>query len=162
MKETWKPVVGYEGLYEVSDLGRVRSVNRVLRDGRKLTGRLLSPGRDKDGYLQVLLSVDGVRQMCKAHTLVLNAFVGPSNGQMCRHLNDVKEDNRLDNLVWGTSQENYDDYRKNRGQLPVSGYPGVYRSGKKWVARPIIKGEKVYLGSFTCPLEAHKACQTLS
>lgn len=112
--ETWRPVVGYEDLYEVSDQGRVRSLDRVFvrTNGvpQSVKGRVLKPGTDKDGYRTVALSRGGKATTRRIHRLVLSAFVGPCpTGQEVRHLNGVPGDNRLSNLAYGTSSENRRD-----------------------------------------------------
>lgn len=113
--EEWRPVVGFEGHYEVSNLGRVRSLDRpipVRRPGavthyRPIRGRMIRLCLDTRGYLVLGLSKDGVRITGIVHLLVLEAFVGPPPpGHECRHLNGVKTDARLVNLRWGTRSEN--------------------------------------------------------
>lgn len=99
--ERWLPVAGYEGLYEVSDHGRVRG-NRV---------GVLRP--DINRYADVRLSKDGKKRKKGVHVLMLEAFVGPGNGLWALHRNDKKTDNRLDNLYWGTPQQNSDDRMRN-------------------------------------------------
>ncbi|AKC03065.1 HNH endonuclease [Gordonia phage Gsput1] len=104
--ERWLPVPDFDG-YEVSDLGRVRSVAReiVMRDGRKrkVPERLLRPGVSGSGHLVVAPS----RQSRMVHRLVLEAFVGARpEGMVCRHLNGDPADNRLENLQWGTYSSN--------------------------------------------------------
>lgn len=97
--ETWLPVAGYEGAYEVSNLGAVRRVG-----GRTLRHSL----RGKGLYPSVNLSLNG-RARCRfVHLLVLQAFVGerPSPEMQGRHLNGNKFDARLANLQWGTPSEN--------------------------------------------------------
>jgi hypothetical protein len=108
--EVWKPVVGYEGLYEVSDQGRVRSLR---------TGMIMSNSPHKSlGYVLYKLSANGRRKDWYGHALVLSAFVGPRpTGSECRHLNGIRNDNRLLNLAWGTSAENDED-RRAHGTLP--------------------------------------------
>ena len=113
--EQWKPVVGFEDYYEVSDLGRVKGLPReTMRvDGiwHRRRDRILKPSRfGRTEHLRVYLQVDGVPIARLVHHLVLEAFVGfcPA-GQETRHLNDIASDNRLVNLVWGTRQENMDD-----------------------------------------------------
>ena len=105
--ERWLPVVGFEGLYSVSDLGRVRSEAR----GWVPQSRLLKPDpRPRDGYLYICLWKERRRRGICVHRLVLEAFVGPRpQGMQCRHLNGHKRDNRLINLCWGTSAENAAD-----------------------------------------------------
>lgn len=102
--EQWRPVVGFEKLYEVSDRGRVWSHHK-----HKLLA--LSSRNPYTGHLSVSLhGGDGTRKMCRVHRLVLEAFVGPCPpGQQCRHLNDISDDNRLENLCWGTPTENARD-----------------------------------------------------
>lgn len=121
--ESWLPVPGYEGLYEVSDAGRVRSLTRtVMRTGAKGGGRaqtrrgaLLTPIRqNSNGHLQVRLSKDSVVKGLSIHCLVLEAFVGPRpTGYHALHANDVPNDNRLENLRWGTPAENAQDAIRN-------------------------------------------------
>lgn len=112
--ETWRDVVGFEGLYQVSDQGRVMSLDRVVvrRNGaaQKVRARELRPGRTRAGYLVVALAHGGHQKMIYVHHLVLAAFRGPRpTGQECRHLNGVEADCRLDNLVWGSHTENERD-----------------------------------------------------
>lgn len=116
--EYWKPAPGYEGVYEVSDLGRVRSLDRIVmrRVGRgknpdrlvpvPMRGKLLRPGRASNGYPTV--SLQGKTHT--VHSLVLSAFKGPPpEGYECRHLNGNRADPRLQNLEWGTRAQNVAD-----------------------------------------------------
>lgn len=120
--EEWRPVVGHEDTYEVSDLGRVRSVPRRVRSrgGHRVTrGRVLSPRPGYAGYVRVTMNGPS-RRAARVHRLVLEAFRGPCPpGGVCRHLNGDPADNRLVNLVWGTQVENMADClrhgRSNRG-----------------------------------------------
>jgi hypothetical protein len=75
--EIWKPVVGREGLYEVSNHGRVKSLARFDTIGRRVNEKLLSPQTDEYGYIRVRLVRDGKRIRIFVHTLLLTAFVGP-------------------------------------------------------------------------------------
>ena len=117
--EIWKPVVGYEQLYEVSDQGRVRSVERTRIDttGRTYSyvGTVLRPAPKASGHLAVSLSDGGQRgKTFDIHRLVLDAFVGPRSGdEEARHLNDNPADNRLVNLVWGSRSSNSFDRVRN-------------------------------------------------
>ena len=108
--ETWKPVVGYEGIYEVSDRGRVRSLDRVNPAGHRLRGKMLKLRHHPRGYMQTTLTRDGICQTKKIHRLVLEAFVGPCPpGMESCHRNGVRDDNRVSNLRWDTPLANAAD-----------------------------------------------------
>ena len=127
MTETWRPVVGFETLYEVSDQGRVRSLDhasvRQRRDqysGKTLSyirrhrGRMLRPGPSSSGHLSVALGRGNSRLV---HALVLEAFVGPCPpGHECCHGDDVPANNLLGNLRWGTRSDNLHDAVRNGGR----------------------------------------------
>lgn len=108
----WKPILGYNGHYEVSDCGDVRSLGRIDPRGRVVRPRLLSAGNRP--YARVVLMRDGQRSERTVHSLVLEAFVGPRpEGFVCRHLNGDSRDNSLGNLAWGTQAENIRDKRRH-------------------------------------------------
>lgn len=120
MPELWQPIEGYEGLYEVSDLGRVRRltarvwVNRGSGYWITRRGRVLKGGRDNDGYVLHSLSKEGKPKTHKEHHLVLNTFVGPCpEGMETRHLDGDPSNNRVSNLAWGTSAEQMEDIVKH-------------------------------------------------
>lgn len=104
--ETWLPVVGYEGRYEVSDQGRVRSWLRVLNPPR-----VLRLAMHPTGYHTVeLTNSDGRRRTQRVHRLVTRAFLGPRPvDREVRHLDGVKTNNALTNLAYGTRSENERD-----------------------------------------------------
>lgn len=122
--ETWKSVVGFEGIYEVSDHGRVRSIDRIevydrvdqysgrtISVRRRHIGRILRAAAIKSGHLYVMLGRGEHRLI---HTLVLEAFVGrcPPRHECC-HRDDVPHNNRLSNLRWGTRSDNLRDAVRN-------------------------------------------------
>lgn len=124
MEEIWKDIPGYEGKYQVSNMGRVKSLSRIIR-GRNQFGSFewrspelyLRPGRtDKYGHLSVVLN--NPRKTRLVHQLVMLAFVGePPEGMYVLHSNGNPSDNRLSNLRYDTQSENVLD---------------VYRQGKAW------------------------------
>lgn len=106
--ERWLPVTEYEGLYEVSDLGRVRSLPRNTTRGKILSSSL------SNGYPAVTLFRNGKRKRWLVHRLVLAAFTGPCPpGQEARHGPGGKLDERLENLCYGTRSENHLDKRRD-------------------------------------------------
>lgn len=111
MEEIWKEVVGYDGLYEVSNQGRVRSVDRsiAIKGGnvRLCKGKILRPSENRYGYLCVILCKEGKGTNKKIHRLVAEAFIPNPNNKPCiDHINTIRTDNRIENLRWCTQKEN--------------------------------------------------------
>jgi hypothetical protein len=109
--EEWRPVVGYEGAYEVSNQGRVRSLDRTIIDKRgnskRLQGKVMKPYVSADRYHEVHLQESGRRELVRLHTLVLEAFVGPRPDLAAACHNDGDGgNNRLSNLRWDSYSEN--------------------------------------------------------
>lgn len=116
--EIWKPIPGYEGYYEVSDMGRVWSNPRVFTDalGRKCRrrGKNVRPSTRKDGRLHCVLTVNYKQDSFFVHRLVMMAFVGPRpEGMEICHNNGDATDNRLVNLRYDTTSENHLDSVKH-------------------------------------------------
>lgn len=112
--EQWRPVVGFEDHYQVSDLGRVRSLHRVIvrSNGRKIRLRphMLTPTPQTDGRLKVRWT----GRTFRVHLLVLEAFVGPRpDGHVACHSDDVYTNNTLSNLRWDLPAANYEDQKRN-------------------------------------------------
>lgn len=110
-KEEWRPVVGYEGLYEVSNIGRVRSIDRniLYHDGtiHHWKGKVLKPLRTSKGYLQVMFRKDNKNHYIGIHRLVAMAFIdGYQKGLVVNHLDENPQNNRADNLEWCTQRDN--------------------------------------------------------
>lgn len=109
--ETWKPVREWNGLYEVSNGGRVRSIDRIVLypNGveQHFRSRVLRPAKTSKGYRVVMLHNQSRRKSVRVHSLVLDAFVGPRpEGMEVCHGPGGPGDNRLENLRWGTSSDN--------------------------------------------------------
>lgn len=109
MEEIWKPVVGYESYYEVSNLGKVRSISRTVklyRGEKFMEGKILSP-RLRNGYLAVELTVDGIEKTKSIHRLVAEVFCEKKDGcTVIDHIDANKLNNHSDNLEWVTYKEN--------------------------------------------------------
>src|SRR5690606_6570320 len=110
-EERWRPVVGHEGHYEVSDQGRIRSVPhvRITKAGQRypVRGQLLTPAVHPTGYPQVYLSVEGKTVPRKVHALVAEAFIGPRpEGHQIAHNDGDRLNSRLENLRYATAAEN--------------------------------------------------------
>lgn len=119
--EVWKDVPGYEGYYQVSDQGRVKSLPRIvpMRDGRKYTvsGKYLKQ-KMTGYYLTVVLCKSGVEETRLVHQLVLLGHVGPCpEGMECRHYDGKCTNNGLTNLRWGTRKENAADRERHGTHL---------------------------------------------
>ena len=115
--EQWKPVTGFVGKYEVSDLGRVRSL-LTTQNSKMETPRVKTMTVTPYGYHVVSLSDQSKSRARLVHHLVLDAFIGArQEGQECRHLNSNSLDNRLVNLTWGSKVENMSD-RYTTGAAP--------------------------------------------
>lgn len=122
--EIWKPVENYEGLYEVSNLGRIKSLERtVWNKGRgyykTVPERTLKGVSDKDSYLVVYLCKNGKSKTHKVHRLVAEAFIpNPNNLPLINHKNEDKTDNKVENLEWCSYSYNntYNDKAKKIGR----------------------------------------------
>lgn len=125
MKEEWRAVPGYEGLYEVSNMGRVRSLDRMVKGGkgsnRLANGIILKPYVSSNGYPTVSLNKDGKARVVKVHRLVAMAFIpNPNNLPMINHKDECKLNNCVDNLEWCTATYNlnygtWKERRKKKG-----------------------------------------------
>lgn len=151
--EIWKDVKGYEGLYQVSNLGRVKSFWNK-------TEKILKSTVNGRGYVKIILYKSEVKKQITVHQLVAMAFLNhKTNGNklVVDHINDDKTDNRLDNLQVVTQRINtcktQDRYTSN--------YKGVslYKRTNKWISKININGKLIHLGYFNCELAASIAYQ---
>lgn len=124
MQEEWRDVVGYEGFYQVSNLGRVRSVDRqqeVLWKGKKvykpIKGRVIAQTKQNGGYLMANLSANGKRKECTVHRLVAMSFLdNPNKLKEVNHKDGNKENNNVSNLEWCSRSDNLKHRARILGQ----------------------------------------------
>lgn len=111
MKEIWKSITGYDGAFEVSNLGNFRSKDRMVPSRwckpRPYKGKLLKLENTLDGYLRISLMQNSIKTKYLCHRLVAQEFIPNSdNKPFVNHLNGIRSDNRVDNLEWCTQSEN--------------------------------------------------------
>ena len=118
MEEIWKDIKGYEGLYQVSNTGKVKSLEKLKWNGRgyqKLPERIMKGKKCGRGYLQVRLFKDGKSKNYYLHRLVAVAFIpNPDNLPQVNHRNEIKTDNCVDNLEWCDAKYNSNYGTKNQ------------------------------------------------
>ena len=117
--EEWRDIKGYEGLYQVSSLGRVKSLVRKTNNQYGKKERLMTQKLDKDGYKRVGLNKNGKQIYYGVHRLVAQAFISnPNNYPQINHKDEDKSNNKVDNLEWcdGKYNQNYGTINKRRTQ----------------------------------------------
>ena len=112
MEEIWKDIPGYEGRYQASVFGYIRSKNRIVKKGKKrvdtsIKGVIIAPYIPEDGYLRVSLYKNGHKRNEKVHSLVARTFIpNPENKKTVNHIDENKLNNTVENLEWMTNSEN--------------------------------------------------------
>lgn len=151
--EIWKDVQGYEGLYQVSNLGRVKSVDHYVKCGHNSTrivkGKILSLTDNGHGYMHTGLWKNNKGTQKYVHRLVAQAFIdNPNNYESIDHLNCKRNDNRVSNLEWVTFQENQRrsvvvKLKNNKKDLSVIKKPN--HNGK--TVRKVVQGKNIETGT---------------
>lgn len=164
-KEIWVDIKGYEGIYQCSNYGRVRSLDRVVvnsigvnnnYNGKILTGRLTGP--DRRQYLNVRLYKNGVGKEYRVHKLIFENFKHIcKSGYVIDHIDNNSLNNNLSNLQCITIRDNNSKDKSGYS----SDYVGVHRNsrGDRWVAAISIKGVPTHIGTFKSEIEASEAYQ---
>lgn len=157
MEEEWRSIKDYEGLYEVSNLGRVKSLERYVKHNlersRFVKERILIPGKNSIGYLAINLYKDSIKKNISIYQLVAITFLNHiPNGYkiVVDHIDNNKLNDRLDNLQLITA-------RKNTSKDKSTNLTGVRPQGKKFQSVITISGKTVNLGTFNTPKEANNA-----
>ena len=160
MKEIWKDIPGYETLYQVSNLGRVKGLDRYDKLNRFKKGVVLATRIKNSGYYIVNLWKDGKCKTPTIHQLVAITFLGhtPCGTKIiCDHINGDKLDNCVDNIQLISTRENTTRYKTNG----TSKYVGVSwdKVRNNWMAYITINKKYLYLGRFDNEYDAHLAYQ---
>lgn len=143
--EIWKDIENFEGYYQISNMGNVRSLDRTLSNGRHIKGITLKFKYDKDGYCSVnLTKSDGTRIYPRVHQLVCKAFLeNPNEYKMVNHINGIRDDNRVENLEWCDNSYNQWHRCHINGNSPDNSYK------KKKVKAILIDEDILYFNSVT-------------
>lgn len=158
--EIWKDIEEFEGLYQVSNYGKIKSCERYVNSvsvKRIVNEKLLSLGKDKDGYLMAVLCKFGSKKTVKIHRVVANAFIDKIDGKnIVNHIDFDKSNNNIANLEWVSCLENI--CHSKLKLKSSSKYIGVSYNKKDDVFRVLIyiNGKNVYLGSFKNEEDAYK------
>jgi len=168
-EEIWKDIPNYEGYYQASSFGRVRSLDRTVEfsDGRKrfYKGRIIKGNVDGDGYRRTTLRGDGIGRQLNFSQLVAMTFLGHEpNGHtlVVDHINGDKSDDRVENLRIVSHRANTSTcFRSDKGSFS-SEYAGVYwnKNASKWLAKIRYNGVRSHLGYHDSELEASNAYQS--
>jgi len=160
MNEIWKDIEVYEGYYEVSNLGRVKSLAKTIKRGSNhltIQERILKQINNGNNYVRICLCKDGLKKFY-VHRLVASAFIEKKDHQdQVNHINKITNDNRVENLEWVSNRENCCHSRLTRNHR--SKYNGVIYSNdrKKWLSHIKIGDAIKFIGRFNTEKEAHNA-----
>ena len=128
-KEVWKDVIGYEGLYQISNLGRIKSLKRTVKKSNgstKFVREKIIKKKTNYGYENVALSKNGIVSTKKVHRIIAEVFIpNPENKKTINHKNGIRNDNRIENIEWSTySENNFHAYRVLHKKPPHRGRDG--------------------------------------
>ena len=166
IQEIWKDIPNYEGYYQVSNLGNVKSLSRIVKNGLgtiTVCGKILKNlVNTTNGYLVVNSSKIGLVKTKQIHQLVAEAFLNHSqkgHKLVVNHKNFNRQDNRLENLEIITNRENTN--KKHKKSKSKSKYIGVtwHKRANKWTAQILYKRKNIHLGCFNNEIDAHNAYQ---
>lgn len=156
-QEVWRDVVGYDGLYQVSSIGRTKSFKAKRNpNGKLLTPFLRSAGNNDRLYYAVCLIKNGIKKTVSVHILMGDAFFGVDPLKVTDHKDNISTNNTLENLQRVTERVNL-----SKDRTGTSKYTGVSwdKRANKWVSQIYISGKKIYLGRFQTEMLASDAYQ---
>lgn len=157
--EIWKDIRGFDGLYQISNYGNVKSCKRYVNTKfgqRFLNEKLLGLVKNRDGYLIVSLYKYGIKKTFKPHRLVANAFIdNPENKNQVNHKNHIKTDNSKNNLEWVSNLENCCHSQLNKKR--TSDFIGVSMKKNRWHSSINLNGKNTHLGVFSTEKKAYEA-----
>jgi len=144
-KEVWKDIPGYEDIYQASSFGNIRSIDRIVngKNGSKVpvSGRVLKPAFDKDGYKRVSLSKENKQKNKRVNRLIAETFLENKNNYACvDHINNIKDDDRVINLRWCSNKQNR-QFAKEDGLM--KGRKGIAHHNCKLTETSVIEIKKL-------------------
>jgi hypothetical protein len=153
----WKPIPGFEGRYEISTFGKVKSLPKIVKRGYcfiETKERILINQINGGGYEQVGLSDGNSYRLFRINVLVAMAFLNhdTKSGLVVDHINKIRHDNRLENLQVITQRQN--SSRNIKGHSRFIGVT-LHKKSKRWYASIKKDGKSIHLGSFKCETSAH-------
>ena len=165
--EEWLPIKDYEDLYQVSNYGRVKSLERIDSLGRTVKERILKPINDKDGYQLVQLYKDGKGKTFKIHRLVANAFIdNPNNLPQVNHIDEVKTNNHISNLEWCDCKYNVNFGTRNERHSgennPMYGKFGKEHPRSKQIIQLTLDGEFIKIWGSVAEIQRELGCHQSS
>jgi hypothetical protein len=164
--EQWKDIPLWEGIYQASDLGRIKSIERVITrsNGRKkfIPECILSQCLSSNGYLNVVLNRNGKKTPKTVHRLIAVTFLGCKETDIIDHINGIKTENNIENLRICTKRQNASFTNTKKWANKTSKYIGVClcKQTNKWKAAIAYDGKQRQIGRFATQELAHEAYQS--
>jgi len=150
IEEIWKPIPEYEGFYEVSNLGRIKTVPHLVKRGNTsimCPSNITFGSNNVHGYKQITLSKDGVKKKFIFHRIVASVFIpNTENKRTVNHKNGIKTDNRVENLEWATDSENNLHSFRELGRVSARSVK-TYSQPSKFKAVYCLLNDKIYVNA---------------